>query len=369
MATLQIADKPTLDTVDTDVIYIKDNIPTGNGSPTIVIKNTDSEFTGVTFTVSGGDFTGTVTMTDTTVEIDVPYVGTYTITWVDGSATVDVTDVAKVLVAPETLKIVSFTTGTDKEIAAMLDAYYNDEITWEEMGWAVGDTRVISLSSMQAPSPNSSNTWAAQDITVVIIAHDHTDLVTPINGHSKACITVQTRECMNNCTANYNDPGHIYANGDSSYDITFTKWSNLYMRTYINDKVWGAFPSTLKNAIKPSKHYRHTTYNGTASEEVTDNLFLPSYPEIFGTASYSNYVATNPVEGTQFPYYQTTSNRIKYGNNNGISNAVAQYWFEGSASSYYYSRNGYYWCIVSTNSNATYNSGEAAFGLAPAFAM
>ena len=267
------------------------------------------------------------------------------------------------------VEIVTFTDGTDEQIAAMINAYYNDQLTWEDMGWAVGDIRVIHLDAMQAPNPNSSNTWAAQDITVVIVAHDHTDLATPINGHTKACITVQTKEVMNNCQAAYNDAGHIYVNGDSSYDMSFTKWSNLYMRTYLNSTVLNAFSSTFKSAIKDSKHNRHTTYNGSASEEVTDTLFLPSYPEIYGTASWTYYAVTNPTEGTQFEYYQTTANRIKYGNNNGSSNNVAQYWWQGSASSYYTSSNGYYWCRVTTDGTAGINDGYLAYGLAPAFAM
>jgi hypothetical protein len=267
------------------------------------------------------------------------------------------------------VKIVSFTDGTDAEIKAMLDAYYADKLTWEEMGWAVGDTRLIHLDAMQAPNPNSSQTWAAQDITVVIVDHDHTDLATPINGHDKACITVQTREVLNNNTSGYNASGHIYVNGDLSYDMSFTKWSNLYMRTYMNDKVWGAFPTDFKSAIKTSKHNRHTAYNTSESEVVNDNLFLPSYPEIFGTASYSNYTATSPTEGTQFAYYATSANRIKYGNNNGLPNSTKQYWWQGSASNYFDSSNGYYWCIVNTDGSSNRNFGSNARGLAPAFAM
>jgi len=263
-----------------------------------------------------------------------------------------------------------FATATDAQIAEALQKHYLDEVDLSQAeGWEVGATRLIHLNAMQAPNPQSSNTWAAQDITIVIVDHDHTDLATAINGHNKACITVQTREVMNNCQAAYNDAGHIYVNGDSSYDMTFTKWSNLYMRTYLNNIVLNAFPSTFKSAIKDSKHYRHTNYNTADSEEVTDTLFLPSYPEIFGTVSYSNYVATNPVEGTQFEYYQTSTNRIKYGNNNGSSNSVAQYWWNGSASSYYDSSYGYIWCRVGTDGAAGANYGNSARGLAPAWAM
>lgn len=238
------------------------------------------------------------------------------------------------------------------------------------MGWEVGNTRKIHLNAMTAPNPNSSNTWAAQNITVVIVAHDHTDLATAVNGHTKACITVQCREVLNNCTAAYNDAGHIYVNGDSAKDMSFTKWSNLYMRTYLNSTVWGAIPSgDFKSAIRASKHYRHVDYNGTSSEQVTDTLFLPSYPEIFGTAAYSYYVATSPVEGTQFEYYQTASNRIKYGNNDGVANSTAQCWWQGSASSLYGSSNGYNWCYVNTGGSAGSGNGNYAYGLAPAFAM
>lgn len=265
-------------------------------------------------------------------------------------------------------KAVSFSDGTDAEIAAILQAYYNNEITWAEMGWQVGDTRLIHLNAMQAPSPNSSNTWAAQDITIVIVAHDHTKLASAINGHTKACITVQTRECLNNNASDWGESGHIYVNGDSSYDTTFKKWSSLYMRTYLNNTVLGAIPSgDFKSAIKQSKHYRHTTYNGTASEEVTDTLFLPSYPEVFGTASNNYYTVTNPVEGTQLDYYTTASNRIKYGNNNGVSNEKTQNWWLGSACAYYASSRGYYWFMV--YNGATYYPGNRSVGLAPAFAM
>ena len=264
--------------------------------------------------------------------------------------------------------IVSFADGTDEEIAAMLEAYYNDELTWEEMGWAVGDTRKIHLNAFNAPKPNSSQIWKAQDITVVIVAHDYTYLLIPVNGHDKACITVQTRETLSGTSAG--TQGTIYVNGDSSYDKTFKKWSALYMRTYLNDKVLGAFPSgDFKSAIKLSTHYRHTAYNSTATEVVTDTLFLPSYPEIFGTASYDDYKATSPVEGAQFDYYKTSSNRIKYPNNNGNAGSSAIIWWQGSPSSIYISRFGYYWCCVNTDGSSDIGNGKGADGLAPAWAM
>jgi hypothetical protein len=264
------------------------------------------------------------------------------------------------------LKIVPFSTGTDAQIKAMLDAYYDDKITWQDMGWAVGDTRLIHLNAMQAPNPDSSKTWVAQDITVVIVAHDHTDLTTPINGHTKACITVQTREVMGGTSAG--NSGRVYRNGNSEYDLPFTKWSNLYMRTYMNDKVLGAFPIDFKSAIKTSKHHRHIYCNTYDSETVNDNLFLPSYPEIFGTRTYSYYAVTSPVEGTQFAYYATSENRKKYINNNGSPSSGVTWWL-GSASSNIGEYSSYSWCAVGSSGLPSNYFGNASEPFAPAWAM
>ena len=374
MATVQIADKSTLDNVATNVTYIKNNMPSGGGgTPKIAIINTDSQYTGVTFTVSNEDFgfSQSVTMSGTKAEVEVPYLGEYTVSApITGSflvnRSVNVTTAVTIIYDPDFVEIKSFGSCTDAELEQILNAHYADAIDISDY-WAVGDTRTIHLDAMQAPNPNSGNTWLAQDIVVTIVAINHTDLATPINGHTKAAITVQTREVLSGISAG--TTGTIHVNGDSSKDTTFTKWSNLYMRTYLNDKVWEAFPSTFKAAIKPSSHYRHTNYNTSTSEQVTDNLFLPSYPEIYGTASYSNYVATSPVEGTQFSYYQTSTNRVKYPNNNGVAGNSATYWWMGSASSFYSSTNGYYWCYVGTDGSTANNRGALASGLAPAFAM
>lgn len=275
-------------------------------------------------------------------------------------------------------KIVTFADGTDAEIKAMLDAYYNNEITWAEMGWAVGDTRVIHFNAMPAPRPiGTSKSWSAQDITIVIVDHDHTDLATAINGHTKACITVQTRECMNNTSGFSGQPGQIFVTGQNSNNFSYKKWSELYMRTYLNSTVFEAIPEgDFKSAIKQSNHYRHTAYNTSADELVTDTLFLPSYPELLGNVGASS--ATTHTEGTQFEYYKTAANIVKYGNDDGESSGIPRVYWTGSIGNYYDSNNGYFWgAIVNTiNNNGVANLGSVAqyqglssFSLSPAWAM
>lgn len=396
MSTIQIADKTTLDNTKTNTTnlltkggikynatsqkyqtynttnssWVDTEFGGGGGKPTIIIKNEDGSLNNISFTVSNTDYDYSETKnmgSNTYLIFEVPMLGEYTVSWSTKSKTVDVNTVGGIIFDTRA-KLVSFADGTDAEIADMLEAYYNDEYTWEELGWAVGDTRVIHLDVFNAPSPNSSSTWLAQDITVVIVDHDHTTLETPINGHTKACITVQTKEVLSGTSTG--SAGTIYVDGSSSIDTSFKKWGYpLYMRTYLNDKVWGAFQTDFKALIKPSTHYRHTTYDGTASEQVTDNLFLPSYPEIYGTKSNSSYVATSPTEGTQFDYYKTSANRVKYTNNNGVASTTLSEWWTGSASYDYQSSYGYYWCFVYTDGSAVGNYGGKALTLAPAFAM
>lgn len=314
---------------------------TGDGTLSVSSSNTSvatvGEISDGMFRVTGGN-NGSATITVTSPATDNYNAGTVSIAC----------NVAFV-------KIVSFSSGTDAEIKAMLDAYYADTITWEDMGWSVGNTRKIQLNAM-------SNGWAAQDIVVQIIAHDHTDLATAINGHTKSCITVQTREVISSSAGN---AGSIFVTGSNQYNKTFTKWSNLYMRSFLNSTIFNAFPygSTFKSAIKPSKHYRHTTYNGTEVEQVIDNLFLPSYAEVFGSGSNMYYVETDPTEGTQM-----TVSKLKYINNNGSKGSATSWWL-GSASSYYGSSIGYCWCYVNNSGGFSATQGTFSYGLAPAWAM
>ena len=305
----------------------------------------------------------TASISGTTVTMTCKGSGTATITIRAADNTNYNSKTTTITVQSIKVPIVTFHDGTESQIAAMLTAYYNNEITWAEMGWAVGDTRVIHFDAMTAPT-GSSGTWAAQYITVVIVAHDHTDLATAINGHTKACITVQTRECMNNNTESNGQTGHIYLDGYSA--TGFTSWKNMYARTYLNSTVLSALSSgDFKNSIKPSIHYRHAASNTNVADEVTDTLFLPSYPELDNNNTYTSYVATSPSEGTTFSYYTTASNRVKSGNNNGSSNGVGQFWWVGSPAS----SNTVWIAIKPDTGDVNGTQKNVKFALAPAWAM
>lgn len=285
-------------------------------------------------------------------------------------------------------KIVTFKDGTDEEIAAMLKAHYKGKINISDY-WAVGNTRTIRLNSVANPK-GSGSAWAAQNITIVITEINHHDLATPIGTRTKAAITCQTREVVNNNINSYDDykNGHIYFNLKSAYvtDPSKVHWSAIGMRTWSNDAFFNtAMPTGIKNMIKPIKHNvlstrgcSGTTNNGKpaikTTEEAIDKIFLPTYPEIFGNIANNFYLSgETPTgeEGTQWRYYQTSANRVKYGNNNGIKNNVEQIWWIGSPSTCWESSDGGFWCEVYMDGSFAegIGYGSISFGFAPAFCL
>lgn len=274
----------------------------------------------------------------------------------------------------ESLKIVTFADGTDEEIAAMLDAHYAGDINISDY-WSVGDTRKIHLNSLSFADGSKTRGWSEQDITIVITEMNYSNLATSINGKTKAAITCQTREMINN--------GAITFNLTNSYimDTSQAHWSNVGMRSFLNGTFLNnAMPSGIKSMIKPITHTvlatrgcSGTGHNATpanrTTENVTDTIFLPTYTEIFGNVAYNSYLSgetPNSEEGTQWAYFQTQANVTKYINDNGSPSGSSFYWWEGSpATSYYGEGGGYCWCVAGWGD---YNT-SYPFYLAPAFAM
>lgn len=185
------------------------------------------------------------------------------------------------------INTVPFSTGTDAEIAAMLDAHYNGEIDIEDY-WSVGDTRKIHLNSVSNPNVDkSSYPWPAQDITIVITAMKHHDLANSINGKTKAAITCQTRETINNNTSTgENENYQIYPRLKSllttDNNMVWAGSSVIEMRTWMNNTFYNnALPTNLKSLIKPIQRTLQTSHTGTGTAVATDRIFLPTATEVF----------------------------------------------------------------------------------------
>lgn len=255
----------------------------------------------------------------------------------------------------EELKIVTFAGGTDEEIAKMVKAHYNDKINISDY-WAVGDTRSVSLSAMSATGVGESH--RAQTVQFVIGDFEHDDLTTPINGHSKAAITLLQKDCLMDATSasNVNNGSSDTEKGYmNSTNTNVGGWKSCARRTWCNNVYFNALPSTWQSMVK-TVNKKTSIGNGSSTiETVQDKIFLAAEIEILGSITFS----VNG-EGTQYTYYKNaTANRYKMPK--WVSSYVSHiYWgrspYRGDASRF---------CYVNNNGRADYNNASNAFGVAP----
>ena len=233
------------------------------------------------------------------------------------------------------LKIVTFADGTDEEIVAMIEAHYADKINISDY-WAVGDIRSVSLSAMSATGVGESH--SAQTVQFAIADFDHDDLTTAINGHSKAAVTLTQVHSLN--TEGYMNSSNTNSGG----------WTSCARRTWCNNVYYNALPTTIKNAVKSVNKLTSAGSQSSTINTTSDNIFLLSDIEIFGSTTYSV-----SGEGIQYSYYKTSSNRIKQVNGSNY------YWWGRSPSS----GSSTSFCYVYYDGSADSSAAYYTHGLAP----
>ena len=341
-------------------------IETGGGElhgATLAVSTEESTLFGqtVTLTLNGASVGSTVFADNGTCSFVVQNPGTYTITCGEANKNVTVTGdniVNKTVISVELslLKIVAFSTGTDEEIAAMIEAHYNNKINISDY-WAVGDMRTVHLSAMSATGVGESH--RAQTVQFVIGDFNHDDLTTPINGHTKAAVTLLQKDCLMNAS-NASNPVNGASNTENGYmNSTNTNaggWKNCARRTWCNNVFFAALPSTWQSMVKIVNKKSGTGGGSSSGTEITaDKIFLAAEIEIFGSRTYSV-----DGEGTQYQYYKNaTANRYKMPK-----------WNSSSASNIYWERSPYsgdtsVFCTVNTDGSASYGGASNAYGVAP----
>ena len=262
----------------------------------------------------------------------------------------------RLLGEPTELKIVTFADGTDEEIAKMIQAHYNDKINIADY-WAVGDTRSVSLSAMSATGVGESH--RAQTVQFVIGDFNHDDLATPINGHTKAAVTLLQKDCLMDAS-NASNPVNGSSNTENGYmnssNTNNGGWKNCARRTWCNNVYFNALPSTWQSIVKTVNKKSGTGGGSSSGTEITaDKIFLAAEIEIFGSRTYSV-----DGEGTQYQYYKNaTANRYKKPKWN--SSNVSNIYCERSPRSGDTSR----FCYVSGGGYANYDGADFARGVAP----
>lgn len=261
----------------------------------------------------------------------------------------------RLLGEPEDLKIVAFADGTDAEIEKMIEAHYAGKINISDY-WAVGDKRTIHHNAMDATGVSESH--RANDYAYVIIGIEHDDLVTAINGKTKAAITIQTERMLyldttTEYNASYNASHECgYINGSSTNS---GGWEGCVRRTWCNNVYKKCLPTYIQNMMK---QVRKLTSEGSQSNTIktsNDYAFLPSEIEIFGSVTYS-YAG----EGKQYQYFKNaTANRYKKPRYSSTY-VSGQYWTRSP-----YSSGSDSFCGVGRGGGANADSASNTGGIAP----
>ena len=296
--------------------------------------------------------------------------GTYTITATEGDKSVEKTAtvtsdniIYKQTVTVDTINliviIVSFSDGTDEQIANMVQAHYDNIINLSDY-WAVGDTRSVSLSAMPATGVGESH--RAQTVQFVIGGFEHDDLTTSINGHSKAAVTLLQKDCLmdaNNASNPVNGSTNIENGYINSSNSNESGWKSCERRTWCNNVYYKALPSAWKSMVKTVNKKTSLGSTSHTIETVQDNIFLASEIEIFGLITFSA-----GGEGAQYQYYKNaTANRDKMPKWSP-SRSTSSY-FERSP--YTQSYNGF--CIVTADGGKSFDSPSTPYGIAPCFCI
>jgi len=254
-------------------------------------------------------------------------------------------------------KIVSWKDGSWEDIGAMIEAHYNGDINITDY-WSNGDTKRVPLNAISSGTTGENQN--AQYIDLTIIDNNHDDLVTAVNGVSKAALTIHSKFCLGTTDYMYN-----------AYDSpSYSLWKDSPRRTWCNNGFKNALPAGLVSLIKKvSKVTYRYGYIGTyasyrGSTTIQDDVFLLSEMEVYGTQSLDASTYGSGSDGTQYEYYKTASNRIKY---LGIDGILANAWWLRSSNVYSNGNSGFR--IVYSGGNVSYIHANFTFGLAPAFCI
>lgn len=258
----------------------------------------------------------------------------------------------------EPYTVPTFADGTDEEIATALEKHYAGEIDLTEY-WSVGDKRTIHLNAMTTDGVSEAH--HADDYEFVIIGMNHDDLTTPINGVTKAAITVQLDRILytdtTSATYTYSDKNVAHEFGYMNDTATNVGgWTSCARRTWCNSVFFEALPATTQSMIKNVDKKTSAGNQSSTINTDSDKVFLLSEVEVFGT-----YNLSFAGEGTQYAYFETASNWHKKPSEDTYDTAR---WWERSPKN---SHAGIF-CCIGVNGSDFYNA-NLAFGLAPAFCM
>lgn len=211
-----------------------------------------------------------------------------------------------------------------QEYEAFMAQYETDKTNLEDIVYGVDPFANVSTTladnnwetiSMVSKAGRASEFWSIGDIIAIdiggtsydvrIAGFDHDDVTdASAYGRTKAGITFEMVDCY----------GTTYAM--NSDDTNIGGWTESEMRTTHLPVIKTLLSSELTNVIIPVNKLTSEGRKSTTTVTASDDLFLLSEVEIFGSTSHS--VAG---EGSQYAYYAAGNSKVKT-----RSGSISEWW-------------------------------------------
>ena len=332
---------------------------------TVVVKNS-SNVTVDTVTLDALDGTATVILFET---------GTYTFNFTydndaysESITVVSGTTSYSVELSP--LKLVSWSSGSDADIAKMVNAYYAGKLTLADIQsvWSIGDVRNMDIPAISASGTYEGVSWEvseshrAQTVQVEILDFNHDNLLNSVGNISKALITVDLKNCLMDAECangtKYNNL-NTERGGMNASSTNVGGWDQSVRRTWCNTAFYSAIPTSMRQLVKLVLKTTSKGDQSTSTKSSYDRVFLLSEVEVAGTISQ----AATTSEGSLYDWFETPSNRSKLPRQSQYYNGAR--WLLRSP----VKNNSTHFCVVSDTNLGSTTHGSTGEALAPAWCI
>ena len=227
--------------------------------------------------------------------------------------------------------------------------------------WKVGDRKEVVLNGTVGNKSFSNTTTYCY-----ILGFDHNKSVESGGAHALhigfGASALNGGAYIAYCDSRYESRGSTSCFNMNTSNTNSGGWNSCQMKSTICPAFKNALPSDLKSNIRAVTKWQNNG-NSTSGQSSSNEIWLLSEMEIFGSARWSNYT-TNQV---QYDFYKgvtgwSAAPKIKY-KDTSTSEAVTQW--ERSA----FSNHNSYFCYVGTGGAAEGDVANVSYGFAPCLCL
>lgn len=227
--------------------------------------------------------------------------------------------------------------------------------------WKVGDRKAVTLNGTVGNKSFSNTTTYCY-----ILGFDHNKDVES-NGAHALHIGFGASALSGGAYIAYIDSKYFNFASSTGYfsmntsDTNSGGWNSCQMKSTICPAFKNALPSDLKSNIRAVTKWQNNG-NSTSGQSSSNEIWLLSEMEIFGSARWSNYTANQ----VQYDFYKgvtgwSAASKIKYKDTS--TSQVATWWVRSASS------DSSYFCYVGTEGDAHRNFAHFSYGFAPCLCL